>query len=120
MPWRSFAARPGSMRVAATCVMMACLFTACDRLKLLFSHKPPPPPPVNVQVFKARTMDVPMYKQWVGTTTGYQNADIRARVNGYLIQQNYIEGSFVKAGAVLFQIDPRPFQATLMQAKAQY
>ncbi len=65
-------------------------------------------------------MDVPVSKQWVGTTNGYQNADILARVTGYLVQQNYIEGSFVKAGTVLFQIDPRPFEATLEQAKAQY
>ncbi len=108
------------MRVAATCVMTAYLFTACDRLKLFFAHNPSSPPPVNVQVFQAKTMDVPVYKEWVGTMNGYQNADIRARVSGYLIQQNYIEGSFVKAGTVLFQIDPRPFEAALMQAKAQY
>lgn len=108
------------LRVTAICVITACLFTACDRLKLLFAPKPPSPPPVTVQVIQATRMDVPVSKQWVGTTNGYQNADILARVTGYLVQQNYIEGSFVKAGTVLFQIDPRPFEATLEQAKAQY
>ena len=98
----------------AACIIAVCFFTSCDRS----AH--PPSLAINVQVIKAKSMDVPTYKQWVGTTNGYQNADIRARVIGYLIRQNYIEGSFVKAGTILFQIDPRPFEATLEQAKAQY
>lgn len=108
------------MRVTAVFVIVVCVFTACDRLKHLLSPKVSPPPPMSVQVMKARTMDVPCYKQWVGTTNGYQNADIRARVTGYLVKQDYIEGSFVRAGTVLFEIDPRPFEATLEQAKAHY
>ncbi|PWU11735.1 MAG: efflux transporter periplasmic adaptor subunit [Verrucomicrobia bacterium] len=87
---------------------------------MLFAPKLPPPPPPTVQVIKAAKMDVPIFKEWVGTTNGYQNADILARVTGYLVRQDYVEGSFVKAGTVLFQIDPRPFEATLEQAKAQY
>ncbi|MEO8205187.1 MAG: efflux RND transporter periplasmic adaptor subunit [Chthoniobacterales bacterium] len=62
--------------------------------------------------------DVPVIKEWVGSTDGFQNAQIRARVSGYLLSQNYQEGSMVKGGTVLFQIDPRPFQAVLAQTKA--
>ena len=58
-------------------------------------------------------------REWVGTTDGLVNAKINAQVQGYLIRQNYKEGSLVKKGQVLFEIDPRPFQAALEQAKGQ-
>ena len=61
--------------------------------------------------------DVPIVREWVGTTDGLVNAKINAQVQGYLIKQNYKEGSEVKKGQVLFEIDPRPFQAALEQAK---
>jgi membrane fusion protein (multidrug efflux system) len=57
---------------------------------------------------------------WVGLLNGYQNADIRAQVTGYLMTQNYKEGSLVKKGDVLFTIDKRPFEAALAQAQADY
>ena len=57
--------------------------------------------------------------EWVGTADGLVNATIRAQVTGYLISQNYKEGDFVRKGQVLFEIDPRPFQATLEQAKGE-
>ena len=57
--------------------------------------------------------------EWIGTLDGLVNADIKAEVSGYLIEQAYKEGSFVKKGQLLFQIDPRPFQAALDQARAQ-
>jgi membrane fusion protein (multidrug efflux system) len=63
--------------------------------------------------------DVPIYKEWVGALDGIVNAVIRPRVSGYLIKQNYREGELVKTGRVLFEIDPRTFQAALAQAKAQ-
>jgi RND family efflux transporter MFP subunit len=63
--------------------------------------------------------DVPIYGQWIGTLDGYVNADVKAQVTGYLLKQEYKEGSFVKKGQLLFQIDPRPFQAALDQARAQ-
>ncbi|MGA9885632.1 MAG: efflux RND transporter periplasmic adaptor subunit [Candidatus Acidiferrales bacterium] len=63
--------------------------------------------------------DVPIYTEWVGTLDGYVNAQIQPQVTGYLIKQGYREGSFVHKGDVLFEIDPRPFQAALDQAKAQ-
>jgi membrane fusion protein (multidrug efflux system) len=61
--------------------------------------------------------DVPVYKEWVATLDGYVNAEIRPQVSGYIIKQNYTEGSVVRKGQVLFEIDPRPFQAALDRAK---
>jgi RND family efflux transporter MFP subunit len=75
--------------------------------------------PIEVRVATAQQRDVPIYKEWIGTLDGLVNADIKAQVSGYLIAQAYKEGSFVKKGQLLFQIDPRPFQATLDQASAQ-
>ena len=63
--------------------------------------------------------DVPVHGEWVGTLEGYVNAQIQPQVSGYLIRQDYHEGAFVQKGQVLFEIDPRPFQAALDQAKAQ-
>jgi RND family efflux transporter MFP subunit len=77
------------------------------------------PPPFEVRVVKAVQKDVPIYTEWIGTLDGYVNAEIKAQVSGYLTQQAYNEGSFVKAGHLLFQIDPRPFQAALDQADGQ-
>jgi membrane fusion protein (multidrug efflux system) len=62
---------------------------------------------------------VPIYKEWIGTLDGLVNADIKAEVSGYLVAQAYTEGSFVKKGQLLFQIDPRPFQSALDQARGQ-
>jgi membrane fusion protein (multidrug efflux system) len=63
--------------------------------------------------------NVPIYEEWIGTLDGLVNADIKAQVSGYLIQQAYTEGTFVSKGQLLFQIDPRPFQAALDQAQGQ-
>jgi len=76
-----------------------------------------PPPPLQVQVAAVQQRDVPVYKEWIGTLDGLVNADIKAEVSGYLVQQAYTEGTFVKKGQLLFQIDPRPFQAALDQAQ---
>ena len=62
---------------------------------------------------------MPIYREWVGTLEGYVTAQILAQVSGYLMSQNYAEGSMVKQGDLLFQIDPRPFQAVLDQAKGR-
>jgi membrane fusion protein (multidrug efflux system) len=64
-------------------------------------------------------MDVPVHAEWVATLEGYVNAQIQPQVSGYLIRQDYQEGSYVHKGDVLFEIDPRPFQAVLDQAKGQ-
>jgi membrane fusion protein (multidrug efflux system) len=71
------------------------------------------PRPIDVQVVKVEQKDVPVYNEWIGTTEGMVNADIRPQVSGYLLRQAYKEGSFVKKGQLLFEIDPRPFQAAL-------
>jgi len=76
------------------------------------------PPPV-VEVVTVTHKDVPIYQEWVGVLDGYVNAVIRPQVTGYLIKQNYREGELVKKGQILFEIDPRTFQASLEQAKAQ-
>jgi len=72
-----------------------------------------------VEVAYVVQKDVPIYGEWVATLDGYVNAQIQPQVSGYIIQQNYKEGSFVRKGQTLFHIDPRPFQAILDQAKAQ-
>src|SRR6267143_1581437 len=71
----------------------------------------------EVGVATVETRNVPMYGEWVATLDGYVNAEIRPQVAGYIIKQNYTEGSLVRKGQVLFEIDPRPFQATLDRAK---
>src|SRR5579863_2129908 len=78
----------------------------------------PPPPPV-VEVAPVIQKDVPLQGQWIGTLEGYVNAQIQPQVSGYLIRQDYREGALVKKGQLLFEIDPRPFQALLDQAKGQ-
>ncbi|MBV9267965.1 MAG: efflux RND transporter periplasmic adaptor subunit [Acidobacteriaceae bacterium] len=75
-------------------------------------------PPV-VEVVQVEQADVPIYGEWIGTLDGLVNADVRAQVTGYLQTQAYQEGAFVKKGQLLFQIDPRPFQAALDQAEGQ-
>jgi membrane fusion protein (multidrug efflux system) len=75
------------------------------------------PPPLQVEVANVEQRDVPIYKEWIGTLDGLVNADLKAEVSGYLTQQAYTEGTFVKRGQLLFQIDPRPFEAALDQAQ---
>src|SRR5579863_969819 len=72
-------------------------------------------PPPMVQVDKVERRDVSLTTEWIATMDGYINAEIQPHVSGYLIRQNYREGSFVRKGDVLFEIDPRPFQAVLDQ-----
>jgi RND family efflux transporter MFP subunit len=76
-----------------------------------------PSPPPEVRVASVIQQDVPVYSEWVATLDGYVNAEIRPQVSGYLIKQNYKEGSLVRKGQVLFEIDPRPFKAALDRAK---
>jgi RND family efflux transporter MFP subunit len=73
----------------------------------------------DVEVVQVQKEDVPIFAEWIGTLDGLVNADVRAQVTGYLLKQGYQEGAFVKQGQLLFQIDPRPFQAALDQAQGQ-
>jgi membrane fusion protein (multidrug efflux system) len=82
-------------------------------------HKPSPPRLTEVTVGTPLRQDVPAYSQWIGTTVGFIDAEIHSKVTGYLLAQDYQEGSLVKIGDLLFEVDPRPFQAVVDQAKAQ-
>lgn len=79
----------------------------------------PIPHPPEVEVANVVQKDVRIYGEWVATLDGYVNAQIQPQVTGYLIKQDYREGALVQKDDVLFEIDPRPFQAVLDQAKAQ-
>jgi membrane fusion protein (multidrug efflux system) len=104
------------------------VFTACVALfsgvahaeeKKTEAQKGAAPPPVpEVAVAEVIEKAVPVYQEYVATMDGLVNATILAQVQGYLIKQNYQEGSFVKKGQLLFEIDPRPFEAELDVAKA--
>jgi membrane fusion protein (multidrug efflux system) len=83
------------------------------------SEEAPPLPPVDVVVADVARRDVPITMEWIGTTEGAVDAEIRAQVAGYLISRDYAEGTAVKEGALLFRIDPRPFQAALDQARGE-
>src|SRR5271169_2658329 len=73
----------------------------------------------TVQVAAVERRDVSLTSEWIATMDGYVNAQIQSHVSGYLIRQDYREGSVVRKGQLLFEIDPRPFQATLDQSQAQ-
>jgi RND family efflux transporter MFP subunit len=91
------------------------LVQACGRSQA--APAPAPPPTVSVVSLKPET--VPVSGEWVATLDGYVNAQIRPQVSGYLIKRDYREGTMVRKDQVVFEIDPRPFQATLAQVKAQ-
>lgn len=89
-------------------------------LVFITSCKPtlPPAGPPEVQVVPVAQKDVPFYREWVGSCDGSTNATIRAQISGYVWRRVYQEGRNVKKGDLLFEIDPRPFEAVLSQAKA--
>ena len=102
--------------VALLVVVLAIVSLAMSGCKM--SHAAIPQIITEVLVATPVQRDVPMQNEWVATTDGYVNAEIRPQVSGYIVKQDYKEGSFVHKGEVLFEIDPRPFQATLDRAKA--
>jgi membrane fusion protein, multidrug efflux system len=79
------------------------------------AEKPTPPPP-GVTVARVTQKDVPVVQEWVGTTVGNVDADIRPKVEGFLVARLYTEGSFVKQGQAMFQLDKRQAQAAVEQA----
>jgi membrane fusion protein (multidrug efflux system) len=91
------------------------IFSACQR-KAANAGLPSPP---EVLVAAVMQQDVPITREWVGTLDGSANAQIRARVQGYLTKQDYKAGTIVKTDDVLFEIDLRPFEAALAEAKAK-
>jgi RND family efflux transporter MFP subunit len=100
---------------AAVLVAAALVAAGCTRSTAAAGS----PRPTEVQVVPVQQRDVPIYHEWIGTLDGLVNAAIKAEVTGYLLSQNYTEGSFVRKGQLLFQIDPRPFDAALAQAQGQ-
>lgn len=104
------------MRLAAvTMLAIAALWPAGCRKE----EKAAAPMVPVVETMVVVQKDVPVQKEWVGVLDGLVNATIRPQVSGYLIRQNYKEGEAVRKGQVLFEIDPRTFQAALNKAKAQ-
>src|SRR5262245_776044 len=103
---------------ATLCVIVIALLVAVGGSRGKDSAPPSPPLP-GVEVAEVEQQDVPIHSEWIGTLDGMVNAEIRAQVAGYLRTQRYTEGSFVKKGQLLFEIDPRPFQAALDQARGE-
>jgi membrane fusion protein, multidrug efflux system len=85
---------------------------ACHKKQPATVSRPP-----EVEVAEVTKRDVPVIREWVGNLDGLVNAQIRSEVEGYLLKQNYLNGAYVRKGDLLFQVDPRPFQAALDQAK---
>jgi RND family efflux transporter MFP subunit len=104
-------------RAVALSWLVVALFAAAACSKARATAPPPSAPEVEVAVVEQR--DVPIYNEWIGTLDGLVNADIKSQVTGYLLTKDYTEGSFVKKGQLMFEIDPRPFQAALDQAKGE-
>lgn len=98
--------------IVLLCFLLPAVFAGCKK-------KQSPPPPPEVQVITVASTNLPIFEEWIGTLDGYVNAQIHAQVSGYLLKQDYAEGSQVKKDDLLFEIDPRPFQATLDQAQAK-
>jgi membrane fusion protein, multidrug efflux system len=106
--------RNRSLGVATTIVgIFLVVGTGCEKKELAT-----PPMPPEVEVTDVVKQDVPIYQEWVAQLNGQVNADITPKVQGYLVQRNYSEGFFVHKGQLLYEIDPRPFVASLDQAKA--
>jgi len=100
---------------AITAIASAVLISAgCSNTQAAKVSEPP-----VVEVVQVEQKNVPIYVEWIGTSDGFVNADIKAQVSGYLMKQDYTEGSVVKTGQLLFEIDPRPFQAVVDQAEGQ-
>jgi RND family efflux transporter MFP subunit len=105
----------GSRRLSLWLIGLALPFAGCTQPK----EQAGAPPPPDVEVVQVQQKDVPSYAEWIGTLDGFVNAAITAQVSGYLQRQLYSEGAFVTKGQVLFEIDPRPFQAVVDQAEGQ-
>src|SRR6266851_1131730 len=102
-------------RLGPALVLSAALFDACNTSKA----SPAPPSPPEVSVITVHPEKVSLSTEWIATLDGYVNAQIRPQVPGYLVRRDYEEGTIVRKDQVLFEIDPRPFEAALAQAQAR-
>jgi membrane fusion protein, multidrug efflux system len=109
-----FRGRNMLFRQALLCCLPLLLLGGCEK-----KEAPPPPAPPTVKVVDVIQQDVPIYNEWVAQLNGDTNAQITPKVQGYVLNRNYQEGYPVKTGQLLFEIDPRPFEASLQQAQAQ-
>ena len=100
------------IEIWAAAVLIPAALVAAGCTRATSAAGPPRPPEVEVAPVEQR--DVPVYREWIGTLDGMVNAAIRAQLTGNLLRQSYSEGSFVRKGQLLFEIDPRPFQAARM------
>jgi membrane fusion protein (multidrug efflux system) len=100
------------MKIFPSLIVLALFCAACEK------PVPPPPPPPEVAVGPVVQQDVPIYTEMVGQTSGVEDVDIRARVEGYIDRVVYTEGSVVRKGDLLYVIDPKPLEAALAGAKA--
>ena len=114
-PPKSNRCRPGNFPNAILFfpIIIAVFVGGCEKPKETAAANPP-----AVEVTEVLQQDVPVQQEWVGTLDGMVNAQINAQVAGYLIKQNYNEGELVKKGQLMYEIDPRTFQANLDQAKS--
>jgi RND family efflux transporter MFP subunit len=101
----------------AVCLIVVALTVGALRPKHASGARTGAPP--DVMVAQVEQQDVPLYGDWIGTLAGQVNANVQAQVTGYLLRRDYQEGSLVRTGQLLFEIDPRPFQAALEQAEGQ-
>src|SRR5713226_10511251 len=101
-----------SSPIVALALALSIFVSGCNKTQARAATPVP-----EVEVVPVEQRDVPVYSEWVATLDGYVNAEIRPQVSGYIIRQDYKEGSLFGKGQVLFEIDPRPFQATLDRAK---
>jgi RND family efflux transporter MFP subunit len=104
--------RKATLPTVILLVALAIFASSCNRGRAATATATP-----EVEVATVEMRDVPLYSEWVATLDGYVNAQIRPQVSGYIIKQNYVEGSLVRKGQVLFEIDARPFSASLDRAK---
>ena len=116
---RPLAFRGGLSSVAALAPLTVLTAAVCSVTGCGGPKPAPAIPSPEVEVASVVQKDVPIVSEWVATLDGYVNAQIQPQVAGYVIRQTYKEGSFVRQGQILFQIDPRPLQALLDQAQAQ-
>jgi len=105
---------PGRRYLIILASLLAVALTGCSKKEATAAAAPP-----EVEVTGVIQQDVPLYTECISTLDGYVNAEIRPQVSGYLLKQNYQEGTVVGKGQTLFEIDPRPFEAALEQAKGQ-
>lgn len=99
--------------MAGVCLALALAAAGCKK------KAAPPAAPPEVQFIVLSATNLPIFDEWIGTLDGFVNAQIRAQVTGYLQKQDYVEGSVLKKNDLMFEIDPRPFQAVLDQAEGK-